>query len=136
MSTPNQLPTREEVWKQLSLHVDLYRHYLDLTLKFNAFYYALTGAIVSFYLSRTQPGVLRFSLLLPIVLGYSLAVICAWGAFLNLNTRRFFIFASQQLGFGVWPEIRVLSVILWVSAVVFFLVATALTVVLCLGGVR
>ena len=55
--------TRDDLWKQYQLHVDLYKHYLELSLKLNAFSYAVTGAILSFYLSRQQPvgGALRFA---------------------------------------------------------------------------
>jgi hypothetical protein len=126
-------PTREDVWRQISLHTDLYKHYLELVLKFTAFYFVLTGAIVSFYLSRSNPGVLRFSLLLPIFLGCALALICVWGGFLNLNTRRYFVEANRSLGFTTWPEVSVLSAALWLCALVFSLVSAALVIVLCLG---
>jgi len=32
--------------------MDLYKHYLEMTLKFNVFYYAVTGAVLSFYFSN------------------------------------------------------------------------------------
>jgi hypothetical protein len=126
-------PTREDVWRQISLHTDLYKHYLELVLKFNAFYFVLTGAIVSFYLSRPDPGVLRFSLLLPILLGLALASICVWGGILNLKTRNYFVESTRSLGFTTWPEVSVLSVALWLSAVIFAVVSAALIIVLCLG---
>ena len=40
-------PTKDLLWKQYELHVGLYKHYLELALKFNVFYYAATGAILS-----------------------------------------------------------------------------------------
>src|SRR5262245_7039199 len=126
-------PTDDQIWKQIQLHSDLYRHYLDITLKFNAFYYVMTGAILSFYLSRSNPGLLRFALLLPITLGVTLAAICVWGGWLNLNTRAYFLDAARQLRLTTWPELRVLTVVLWASGGLFFLVAVALIIVLILG---
>jgi hypothetical protein len=81
-------PSREDAWKQYQIHADLYRHYLEFTLKFNVFYYALAGAIASFCLSRPSPaGPTRYALLLPAVLGLGLSVVCIYGAVLNENTR-------------------------------------------------
>ena len=53
---------RELLWRQYQLHVDLYKHYLDMTLKFNTFYYAITGGIVSFYFSRADLPLMIWSL--------------------------------------------------------------------------
>ena len=39
----------EMLWRQYSLHVDLYKFYLDLAIKINVFYYAVTGAILAYY---------------------------------------------------------------------------------------
>jgi hypothetical protein len=40
----------ELLWRQYALSVDLYKFYMDLVVKFNVFYYAVTGAILSFFL--------------------------------------------------------------------------------------
>lgn len=45
---PNS-PNDEILWKQYALHVDLYKFYLDLGVKVNAFYYAVTGSILTYY---------------------------------------------------------------------------------------
>lgn len=45
---------RELLWKQYQLNIELYRTYLDLALKLNLFYYAITGAIVSFYFAHPE----------------------------------------------------------------------------------
>jgi hypothetical protein len=39
-------------WRQYALLVDLYKFYLELFLKFNIFFYAVTGAIMSVYLAK------------------------------------------------------------------------------------
>jgi hypothetical protein len=55
MTTPQPSPpTSEILWKQYELHVGLYKEYLNLLLKFNVFYYAATGALLSYYLSHSS----------------------------------------------------------------------------------
>ena len=39
---------KDILWKQFSLYVDLYKFYMDITMKVNLFYYGITGAILSF----------------------------------------------------------------------------------------
>jgi|GEM_PF-4395242 len=39
--------SKEDLWKQYEISVDLYKHYLKLTIEINVFYYAITGAIVN-----------------------------------------------------------------------------------------
>jgi hypothetical protein len=34
-------------WRQYALLVDLYKFYLELSLKFNLFFYAVTGGMMS-----------------------------------------------------------------------------------------
>jgi hypothetical protein len=62
----------DDRWRQLGVQVDLYKFFFDWTLKLDIFYYTLTGAIVSFFLSR--PIDLRYSLLLPFFLSFLLGV--------------------------------------------------------------
>ena len=42
-------PSRDVLWKQYELHVTLYKSHMELVVKLMTFYYAVTGAIVSFY---------------------------------------------------------------------------------------
>lgn len=69
------------------MHVDLFKHYLELTLKVNIFYYAITGAILSFYFSRPDPLVLRWALVFPFIMSVVLAIAACYGARLNEVTR-------------------------------------------------
>ena len=56
-------PDKDVLMKQYQLMVDTYTKYLDVTIKFTLFTYAVTGAILSFYLSQPAQGVMRFALL-------------------------------------------------------------------------
>jgi hypothetical protein len=51
---------------EIRLHVDLYKFFFEWVLKLVIFYYAGTGALVSFYLSKPAPVALRYSLFLPL----------------------------------------------------------------------
>lgn len=120
MSVP--APNPDLLWRQYKLHVDLYKLYLELTLKFNIFYYAVTGAFLSFYLSRTSVNVLKYSLAFPFLMSVGSAILFLYGARLNRVTRDDIIRLGQLLGAEVWPEVRVLRL----SALFCFLVALGL----------
>ena len=47
---------RDLLWKRYEIEIDLYKHYLELTVKFNVFYYAATGGILSLYFRTPAPG--------------------------------------------------------------------------------
>ncbi len=70
-------PTDDIRWKQYALFVDVFKHYLDLVLKFNIFYYAATGAFMSFYLSHNTLFAMRYSLLFMATLSLGFAVFFA-----------------------------------------------------------
>lgn len=123
-------PSPEDLWKHYQIQTDLYRHYLELALKFNVYYYALAGAIASFCLSRPSPaGPTRYALLFPAFLGLDLAVVCIYGAVLNGNARDELVRIVTGLGLTTWPEVRVLTVILVLSGVLFLVAAAALAIV-------
>lgn len=45
---------REILWRDYALSADLYKFYLDLVVKVNVFYYAITGGIASFCFAQQQ----------------------------------------------------------------------------------
>ena len=123
-------PSRDDLWKQYQIQTDLYRHYLELVLKFNVYYYAVAGVIASFCLSRPSPaGPTRSALLFPALLGFGLAVVCIYGAILNENARAEIVRIVTALGQTTWPEVRVPGVILVLPGVLFLVAAVALAVV-------
>jgi len=115
------------IWHQFELHVGLYKHYLELTLKINAAYYAIAGAIVSYVLAHPD-GMSRAGLFVPLVLGVGLAGLCLYGALMLRFTRDEMIAIRDELGLQTIPEIRVLSVLLWISAGGFLVVSAGIVV--------
>jgi hypothetical protein len=123
---------RDLLWKQYQLNVDLYRSYLELVLKVNLFYYAITGAIVSFYFAHAADPLVRFALVLPLVMSAAFSGFFIYGAILSRHTRTEIFKIRDALGFHAAPELQVLIVFLWIFAVIFALVTVALLwLVLC-----
>jgi hypothetical protein len=113
----------ELLWRQYSQSVDLYKFYMDLAVKFNVFYYAVTGAILSFYFAH--PGIpdAKYALLLPIIMSAAFAAFFVYGAFLMRVTRADVFAIRDRLGLEVAPDVGVLSVLLYIFSVVFAVVA-------------
>lgn len=63
----------ESAWKAVEADLDLYKFYLEVTLKAAAFALTITGAIVSFYLANVAESALRFALAVPLVLAAGFA---------------------------------------------------------------
>jgi hypothetical protein len=60
--------------------VEVFRGYLDTALTANIWFYALTGAIVSYYLSNQKKApYLTYSLFLPFILGVLIIIISVAG---------------------------------------------------------
>src|SRR5688572_22433607 len=112
-------PGAEIQWRQYSMNIELYKHYLELVLKFNIFYYAATGAIVSFYFSQSDVSALRYSLWFPIAMSFAYAAFFIYGAFLIEITRREVFAIRNALGLRSAPEFRVLTAMLGGSAFLF-----------------
>ncbi|MBI3609535.1 MAG: hypothetical protein HY204_02400 [Nitrospirae bacterium] len=113
----------ELLWRQFELHVGLYKHYLELTLKMNAAYYAITGAIVSYVLAHREDGMSRAGLFIPLVLGVGLVGLFIYGAVMLRYTRQEMISIRDELGLKTIPELNVLTVLLWLSAGGFIVVS-------------
>ncbi len=65
---------QELLWRQYSQNVELYKFYMEIVIKFNIFYYAVTGAIVSFFFKNSTISNIKYSLLFPILMSIAFAV--------------------------------------------------------------
>ncbi len=117
---------RELLWRQYQLHVDMYKHYLEITLKFNAFYYAITGSIVSFYFSRADLPLMVWSLTLPIIMSLTFGGFFLWGARHVTAVHDEVNQIVHTLGLTAPPAIRVLAVALRMFGVLSVLVGIGL----------
>lgn len=122
----------ELLWRQYQQNIDLYKFYMDLTIKFNVFFYAVTGAIVSFALAQHDGNdLVRFSLLLPLVMSLSFAGFFVYGGVLMRVLRRETFAIRDALQLQAAPDVGVLSVLLYLFAFVFLLIAIGCGVLLC-----
>ena len=119
------------LWKQYELHVSLYKFYLELTLKVNAAFYAISGAVASYVLTHQTVVAAKAALLIPAVLGVGLAFVAAYGAVMQRYTRNELLAIRDTLKLETIPEIKVLAFLLWVSALGFAAVSVGLLVLWC-----
>lgn len=120
---------QELLWRQYKLHVGLYKEYLGLTLKVNAAFYAITGAIVTYVLAHRADDMPRVSLFIPVVMGTGLFLLFLYGAVKLRHTRDEMISIREELQLQTVPELYVLRGLLWVSMIGFFVVCGGVVVI-------
>lgn len=117
----------EILWGQYKQNIDLYKFYMELIVKFNVFYYAVTGAIVSFYFANQSIENIKYSLLLPILMSIAFAGFFIYGAILMKQLRIDIFEIRDALNLNVAPDVGVLTVLLYIFSVIYFLVAGVLS---------
>lgn len=133
MNTP--AVSRPDLWKQYEIQVDLYKNYLKLALEVNVFYYAITGAIVSYYFAHKAESSVQYALLLPIIMSAMLSLFFTWGGQLNRLSREEMFRVRDALGLQTAPEFEVLTWLLRIFAVLMLTVAATLSALL-FGGLK
>jgi len=133
MGGSGNAPDGELLWKQYALHVDLYKFYLDLVVKVNVFYYAVTGAILTYYFQHASDDITRFALLLPIVFSLTIGGIFFYGAKLLRVTREELFAIRDKLALETAPEIGVLAVFLRSFGTIMILTGLGLGVFFFIG---
>lgn len=119
-------PTRAELLRQYEISVDLYKHHLKVAIELNVFYYAVTGALLSYYFANSTERYMRWSLALPLVMSVLFACLFVYGGLQQNVTRRDLFYIRDALGFKVAPETLVLSIFLYIFAGLMAAVAAAL----------
>ena len=117
---------KEDIWKQYQIDIDMYKHYMDMMLKFNISFYAITGAIISFYFSRKDIPMIKYSLLFPIIMSILYAVYFGYCIPLTENSRQHIFDLCKKLEFSYGQEFNVLKVWLYIMVIQFTLVAITL----------
>ena len=116
----------EIIWNDFKMSVDLHRSYLDLTIKLNMFYYAITGAILSFHFTNGAVEVSKYALYLPLLLSIGLAIFFLWSARLANNLRIAIKKGAKALELEFYPEGIVLVMLCLIFGIVLALVSIAL----------
>jgi hypothetical protein len=123
-------PAPGVLWNTYNLEVGLYKEYLKLAFKVNAFYYVGVGAILSFFATQRDEPLVWLPLAFLLVLSLFLAGFAIFGAVRSRVTREHIVMLAGQLGLMAWPEARVLTVLLWLSAVLILLTALGIGAIL------
>lgn len=116
------------------LVIDLYKHHLESLLKLNFFTIALTGAIASFYFSQANKGLIRFSLVFPIVVNFAFGTFTLIASFYVTPFLDEVKRVSDRLNFSCYPAVEFLAYFLRLTALqmglagVGLLIATILRV--------
>lgn len=135
-------PTHREIlWRDYSLGVDLYKHYTELVLKTNAFFYLITGGIVTYYLTNSKVAnsnvtnanvPIEFSLILPILMSIFLGIGFFYGSVLvGVRLKQLFKLRAE-LGLDRKVELGLLGSMFLSSGIGFLIVGIALTVLMIL----
>jgi hypothetical protein len=121
---PESEQDRELKWRQYELLMA--REGLELALKANLFYYAVTGGLLSFVLSRPDPTrlPLRLSLLLPLAMGLCFMTVSAMHGGTATVAREEVQRLAHDLGYKAWPDPNTLKAWLWVSAILYGLASS------------
>ena len=113
-------------WNDFKQNVELHRSYLDIAIKLNMFYYAITGAILSFYFTHNNIPMAKYTLGLPILLSIGLSILFLWSAILANNLRSHIRTSAGELGLNAYPEGIVLVLICAIFGAVLVVVSIAL----------
>ena len=112
----------ELLWSQYSKLIDLYKFYLDITLKANILYYVITGGILTFIFSgKGTDKFVIFSLLLPIGMGLLLSYIFWRGKILYGDIEKAIEILKKQIGLIAVPKTVILIHSLRSSIILFLM---------------
>jgi hypothetical protein len=120
------LPSRDELMRQYEIGIDLYKDYLKLVIELNVFYYAITGAIISYYFAHNTDPMMRWALMLPFVMSILFACFFVYGGIQQMHYRAEVFRIRDALGFRVAPEMLVLSIFLYIFSLLMVVVAVGL----------
>src|SRR5712692_6012226 len=113
------LDEEDRQWRQYELLTGVTKHGLELLVKANIFYYAVTGAILSFFVSRSDPTKLslRLLLVLPLIMGICFLTICTLHALTVWKPKHEVERLARALGYATWLDPGTLGYWLWASVV-------------------
>lgn len=118
---------KSDYWEEYKINIDLYKHYYEMVIKFNIFYYAITGAILSFYFANTQYDLIRYSLVLPFLMSFIFSFYFFYAACRARNFKIHLLELGQKdLGIKSVPEINILKYALKIFGVLQIIVALSI----------
>jgi hypothetical protein len=120
----------EIAWRQYQQHIDTYKFYLELVVKIIGLYFAVSGAMLSFYFANTDSEHAKLALYLPWLIGVGLTILFSIGAWLSTVTRDDIFDLGEKLELEVVPETGVLTLLLAIFSFVFIACVVGISYVL------
>lgn len=117
-------------WRQYQQHIDTYKFYIEVVVKIVGLYFAVSGAMLSFYFANTDSEQAKLALYLPWLIGVGLSIFFTTGAALSVVTRDDVFKLREKLGLEVAPETGVLTLLLGIFSVVLVVCVIGLSYVL------
>ncbi len=116
----------ELLWKQYEQHISTNKFYLDMLIKLMTMFFAVSGAMLSFYFTQTEVEEAKLALYLPLLMSAGLCIFFSLGAYLSTITREDVFKIRDQLSLDVSPELGVLTLLLLIFSVITFLAMVGL----------
>lgn len=118
------------LWKEFELHLDLVKHYLDLVIKFNLFYYVATGGLLSYYFLHVKdvPQV-KWSLAYLLLMSFIFGALFIGASVAIPQVDKQIENICRLMGFAK-PEILVLKYAMVASGSLFIVTGSVLVVIL------
>lgn len=120
----------EIAWRQYQQHIDTYKFYLELVVKLIGLYFAVSGAMLSFYFANTDSEHAKLALYLPWLIGVGLTIFFSTGACLSIVTRNDIFDLGEKLELQVTPDTGVLTLLLAIFSLVLVACVIGLSYVL------
>ena len=113
----------EILFEHYKIHLDLYKHYLELLIKFNLFYYAITGAILSFYFANKTIMFIQYILIFPLIMSLIFSIFFFYASNKARNSRDEIFSLARALELNVVPELNILVILLKLFAILFIIIS-------------
>jgi len=132
LASPERNPSSDELlWRQYSLHYDVYKFHFDACVKYSSLLFAITGALLGYYFKELQgQSNARWVLFPAIVMN-----LCLGSGFLvagcMVGPRKREINAiAKRFGFSSPPNMTLLQVVVWLMCLVNMVTAVGLAVLM------
>jgi hypothetical protein len=122
----------EKIWKQYDQHIATYKFYLEMLVKLMTMYFAVSGAMLSFYFTKTDVATAKLALYLPWLMSIGLFIFFSVGAYLSTVTREDLFNLRDKLQLDVSPELGVLTMLLIIFSIITLACGIGLSYVLWL----
>jgi len=123
---------REILWRDYALSADFYKFYVEIAVKLNVYYYAITGGIASFCFAQRQVAYAKWAFLLPCLMSVCLAILFAWSAPFAATLRDDNYTLAAKLGIDAPHEFGPLVFMLWIFTALQSVSAIGIVVLLCI----